>query len=329
MRSWRHRAAAAQGTVSCRCAGCTCSLAHTPHSDLVWSYSRSQAFYGENIATSPSFVDRHWAGPSRGLDHSLDEGDEDEEAESEEQLTSEYESDSAYDDDELDGSGGDGSSGGVRGAGAAPRRSGNRSSGDYGALDEAHNMEWAEPLPPNALRAGASGLPTGSALGRREVRAGGSMRDRRLSRLADEQDDDRSRSRSRSPKRLGAARGRGVPAALRAQLHDEQSRQQQHHLAFSSDDSSALARCSRPSPTTASSDEFAPAPPTEHTRLLGPGSGPRRRSSATSDAHRRASYAKSSGMSSGARFAAQGYGSSTFWQSWFNTVNALVGVGIL
>ena len=30
--------------------------------DLVWSYSRSQAFYGNNIATSPSFVERRWAG---------------------------------------------------------------------------------------------------------------------------------------------------------------------------------------------------------------------------------------------------------------------------
>jgi vesicular inhibitory amino acid transporter len=155
------------------------------------------------------------------------------------------------------------------------------------------------------------------------------MRDRRLSRLADEQDDERSRSRSRSPKRLGAAaRGRGVPPALRAQLRDEQQRQ---HYDLSSDGSSALARGSRPSPATASSDEFAAAAaPTEHTRLLPPGAAPRRRSSGMLEAQqRRASYAKSSGMSSGARFAAQGYGSSTFWQSWFNTVNALVGVGIL
>ncbi|KAK0563146.1 hypothetical protein OC861_004963 [Tilletia horrida] len=33
--------------------------------DLVWSYSRSQAFYGDNIGTSPSFADRRWAGPHR------------------------------------------------------------------------------------------------------------------------------------------------------------------------------------------------------------------------------------------------------------------------
>ncbi|PKI82956.1 hypothetical protein MVES1_003567 [Malassezia vespertilionis] len=32
--------------------------------DLVWSYSRSQAYFGDNITTSPSFVDRRWRGPS-------------------------------------------------------------------------------------------------------------------------------------------------------------------------------------------------------------------------------------------------------------------------
>ncbi|CAD6971212.1 unnamed protein product [Tilletia controversa] len=41
--------------------------------DLVWSYSRSQAFYGDNIGTSPSFADRRWAGPHR--DSIAEEGD--------------------------------------------------------------------------------------------------------------------------------------------------------------------------------------------------------------------------------------------------------------
>ena len=34
----------------------------TSCSDLIWSYSRSQAYFGDNITTSPSFVDRRWCG---------------------------------------------------------------------------------------------------------------------------------------------------------------------------------------------------------------------------------------------------------------------------
>lgn len=42
------------------------------------------------------------------------------------------------------------------------------------------------------------------------------------------------------------------------------------------------------------------------------------------------SWLRHSHMStSSSKFRMQGYGTSTFWQSWFNTVNALVGVGIL
>ena len=44
--------------------------------DLVWSYSRSQAFYGNNIATSPSFVERRWAGQELEEGDSIYEDDE-------------------------------------------------------------------------------------------------------------------------------------------------------------------------------------------------------------------------------------------------------------
>lgn len=237
-------------------------------------------------------------------------------------LTSEYddeeEDDDYYDDDE---------------ASVATREV----SDGYGVMDDhtpAGDMEWGEPLPPNAIarrnQAGGGGAMAGGVpLGRRERR--GSARDRRLSRLADEeaQDDERSRSRSRSPKRLGAASGRrGVPPALRSALHDESS--------GVSSTSSGVRRASRFSHSGLSSSEAgegggAAAAARESTPLLDA-----RRSSksglAASPTTRRgegSAFAKSSGMSSGARFAAQGYGGSTFWQSWFNTVNALVGVGIL
>lgn len=33
--------------------------------DLVWSYSRSQAYFGDNLMSSPSFVERHWGDDSQ------------------------------------------------------------------------------------------------------------------------------------------------------------------------------------------------------------------------------------------------------------------------
>ncbi|WFD33148.1 hypothetical protein MSPP1_004206 [Malassezia sp. CBS 17886] len=40
--------------------------------DLVWSYARSQAYFGDNITTSPSFVERHWCGDGSGADTDAD-----------------------------------------------------------------------------------------------------------------------------------------------------------------------------------------------------------------------------------------------------------------
>ncbi|KAK0566140.1 hypothetical protein OC844_000884 [Tilletia horrida] len=70
--------------------------------DLVWSYSRSQAFYGDNIGTSPSFADRRWAGPHRAS--IAEESDPnlsshaDQEEEDEDDVYSEYEDE--YEDEE-------------------------------------------------------------------------------------------------------------------------------------------------------------------------------------------------------------------------------------
>lgn len=63
-------------------------------SDLVWSYSRSQAFYSNNFNTSPSFVaETRWRGPHADLDEEDDEqvGEDDDEEYLEEYLDSDGE----------------------------------------------------------------------------------------------------------------------------------------------------------------------------------------------------------------------------------------------
>ncbi|KAE8270068.1 hypothetical protein A4X09_0g2280 [Tilletia walkeri] len=73
--------------------------------DLVWSYSRSQAFYGDNIGTSPSFADRRWAGPHRASiaeeddDHEADPADGDEYEDEDDDEDADYEDYSEYDDE--------------------------------------------------------------------------------------------------------------------------------------------------------------------------------------------------------------------------------------
>lgn len=212
----------------------------------MWSYSRSQAFYGENIATSPSFADRRWAGPLADGE-SIDDEDSakslDEDEEEDEELLTEDDFDSLPDDDPQY---------------ASP----------------AGQLDWPEEqLPPNAVAAQRS------RLGRRERRDRERVVDRRLRSLAGgdgDVDEERSRSRSRSPKRLTSSSGPSRP-------------------------SSRLRLPSSPvKPVKPDVEE------TETSPLL-----------------------KKAASTSTMRFRRQGYGSSTFWQSWFNTVNALIGVGIL
>ena len=267
-------------------------------SDLVWSYSRSQAFYGENIATSPSFADRHWAGPSGGIDSSVEEEDDDDE--DEEILTEDA---SILDDDDEDGDVEDDYSADLTASPAGP-------------------MDWGdEQLPVNAYnRRGIARASGAGGLGRRERRMEGRSprdrqraTDRRLTRLAagDETDEERSRSRSRSPKRLNVVRPK---SSLR-------SGQKSSYGSESSGQSEAI-------PTRDQQTLSGDKAPTERTPLLDPSALEARR--VKDRLPRTPSWFRSSAVSNASnKFQLQGYGTSTFWQSWFNTVNALIGVGIL
>lgn len=278
--------------------------------DLVWSYSRSQAFYGENIATSPSFADRHWAGPSHGIDSSVEETSEGEEEDEE----------TDYDDEEL----------------LADELSRRSREDDIIAASPAGPMEWPEEqLPPNALPR----RPSRGMLGRRERRRSNEERspgrrgvaramNRNIRRIAADDDDEeeRSRSRSRSPKRVNLSR----PST--SHLRDSPSTADQE----AEQGSVPILRSIRSTMGRRGDGETRkvslPRPEAnESTPLLGLEHGaaeagrPRRPSLL-----RTPSWFRSSGMSAASfKFRLQGYGSSTFWQSWFNTVNALVGVGIL
>lgn len=237
-------------------------------SDLVWSYSRSQAFYGENIATSPSFTDRRWAGPrpdpdTESMDDDEDEDEEDfstksiDEDDEEETLTEdEYEDTLHY---------------------ASP----------------AGQLDWPEEqLPRNAVASQRNQLGRRERRERRGTDRGGAV-DRRLRSLAREDrdgDEERSRSRSRSPKRLTSSSGGGGGGGGGGSGSGGPSRP-----------TSRLRLPSSPPPTKTDTEAVG-----ERTPLL-----------------------KKANSSSTMRFRRQGYGSSTFWQSWFNTVNALIGVGIL
>lgn len=245
---------------------------HATPRDLVWSYSRSQAFYGENIATSPSFVDRHWAG-RRSDSETLTEEDSQEG----------YNSESEDWDDEED---------------LEVLADEDAGSADHHGYPDGGDLEWeGEQLPPNALA-------------RRRAKA----RDRRLSRLEDEEDEERGRSRSRSPKKL----------------NDDTSRvsrtpHEGSHLNPSSirwEPTEALDKAVRPSSPEAPSN-----PATESTPLLSRSRSNLLLARKTSDRLSRTGSRASMSTKSSVRI--EELGKSTFLQSWFNTLNVLVGVGIL
>jgi vesicular inhibitory amino acid transporter len=186
-------------------------------------------------------------------------------------------------------------------------------------------MDWAdEQLPANAYRRRSSG-PTGSstALGRRERRREARIpeerhraMDRRVTRLSvdDQGDEERSRSRSRSPKRINAVR---PTSGLR--IRSSQSSQESEDSS-NGGPSSNSQRLKRGSTSNQNADENTP--------LLNPSDVESRRPEER--VLRTPSWFKSPGTSgTTAKYRVQGYGTSTFWQSWFNTVNALIGVGIL
>ncbi|SNX85493.1 related to amino acid transport protein [Melanopsichium pennsylvanicum] len=255
--------------------------------DLVWSYSRSQAFYGNNIATSPSFVERRWAGQD------LENGD----GSDQEHLSSDDEENDYF-----------ASTGHSRSGTDADETTDTASVASDARFEPSDEFEWeGETLPPNAI-------------GRSRRRRVSKVRDRRLEQLGESEgegngdQEERSRSRSRSPKQLSS---RASNSRLNPNRINRQS-QYSTHSAISApadvlrdpfaeeDDQDAGKARSKVS-------ESAPLLAKTKTNSYG--------------ALRRASGA-------GAVVPESSYqplelGHSTLLQSWFNTVNALVGVGIL
>lgn len=246
--------------------------------DLVWSYSRSQAFYGNNIATSPSFIERRWAGQD------LEEG------------SSIYEDDEDYLSDEDED-----------GASVSHFRSEADTDGDSVNSDSRFGpgeLEWdGEAMPPNAV-----------SRQRRRSKA----RDRRLERLEGLDGDEGSRSRSTSPKRLSRPLDGVQREASRLNPNVSFPDQKQSQRSSLSDSSNAGPASLR--------DPYAEdQPASESAPLLSTMSDlPSRKKSSFYGTTRRVSETRTD---SGYR--AYQTGTSTLLQSWFNTVNALVGVGIL
>ncbi|GAC94538.1 amino acid transporter [Pseudozyma hubeiensis SY62] len=263
--------------------------------DLVWSYSRSQAFYGNNIATSPSFVERRWAGQDLEEGDSIYEDDE-------EYLSGEYDEDES---EETDGSTAHSRSG--TDADADTDTASMASDARFGPSDQ---FEWeGEALPPNATQ-------------RNRTRRRSKARDRRLEQLESADEDERSRSRSRSPKRLSAVGPR--ERASNSRLNPARSAQTlvasgqglRDPFAQDDDNNNSNSKDTEVTPLL-TSKRSADA---NSTRRKSGSYGALRR---TSDS---GAYSNRSGDSS---YHVLQLGTSTLLQSWFNTVNALVGVGIL
>lgn len=261
--------------------------------DLVWSYSRSQAFYGNNIATSPSFVERRWAGQDLEERDSIFEDEQ------------EYVSGQDDEDESEDYDAHTSHSRFATDADADTDTASMASDARFGPSDQ---FEWeGEALPPNATQ-------------RIRTSRRSKARDRRLEQLESADEDERSRSRSRSPKRL--APGGPHERTSNSKLNPNRS-------AYSSATTGEMLR-----------DPFAEdninnsIKPSEVTPLLSnkrsTDANPARRKSATYGALQRPSdSATLSNRSADSGYHVYELGNSTLLQSWFNTVNALVGVGIL
>ncbi|TKY86186.1 hypothetical protein EX895_005011 [Sporisorium graminicola] len=264
--------------------------------DLVWSYSRSQAFYGNNIATSPSFVERRWAGQEMEADSIYE--DEAEYVSGEDELS---------DEDDESGEGSTSHSRSGTDADADTDTASMASDARFGPSDQ---FEWeGEALPPNATQ---------------RTRRRSKARDRRLEQLESADEDETSRSRSRSPKRLAGPRERASNTRLAPNRSDLQRRSQ-----FSSASGEALRDPLADDDDTGNNSSSKDS---EATPLL---TGKRssdiaKRKSGSYGAVRRASESGAISTRSGdSSYHVQELGNSTLLQSWFNTVNALVGVGIL
>ncbi|KDN39460.1 hypothetical protein K437DRAFT_227989 [Tilletiaria anomala UBC 951] len=277
--------------------------------DLVWSYSRSQAFYGDNISTSPSFVEHHWArrrleGERAGDEHAyedssnFDSQDDDEEDEDWHEEERDNISESVADEEEE-----------VNG-------DHNR---EYNDASGSSATAWpGEQLPPNSVQ--RSSLQQKRRLSANKAHA--------LEEDDNQRRERRGRSRSRSPKRLASSTsqdGRGsfgstCPGSggpLLCGFKGERGWQAQAPL---QENGLPVGRLSQSNQAGG---------PNERTPLLKAADSPAAAATGTASGSASGGGALLQRQRSLRKDVAAQYGTSTFLQSWFNTLNALIGVGIL
>lgn len=309
--------------------------------DLVWSYSRSQAFYAENIGTSPSFVDHYSPLPGASDEDSetygtSDSFDDDEDEDEEEY----YDDDESYSDEE-------GHHHAYRptedaeapaNEGVAPSEAGSEADGtEVDVRGEAH---WdGQQLPSNARP--QEGGPPGTQGLSNLSRAALQSRTDKLRKLADEegsQEDSSERGRGRRRSRSGAAQDGLLhpPSGTEdRRLSGEASSATSNKGVLGARESRSLSsstsgerRPARARPTSST----VPRPISDTAPVMGEqapllSGGAKRRSSAQvgTQARRRSTLIHPH-AAPGVAYPA---GTSTFLQSWFNTLNAVMGVGIL
>lgn len=338
--------------------------------DLVWSYSRSQAFYAENIGTSPSFVEHYIPSAS----------DEEQNAEA----SDSFDDDDYSDEDEEDYSGEEDGSGPYHGveydsfASDAPADESIPPSGSETGSDAGETTvdlrrptgDWqGEQLPSNARvpikddRAAdllSQRSPPAQAQGLSNLsRAALQARNDKLRNLADDDgtsaDDsaDRGRGRNRSsasqedgllrppPSAQGVgghrlSAGASSASSGRSHLGARQSRSQSSSTSRTRRSNVRTGRASG-TRTRASIEDVDPkllpaghGHVVSHTSTVSGDQAPllnaKRRSSGMGLASRRRSTLVHPHAAPGVAYPA---GTSTFLQSWFNTLNAVMGVGIL
>lgn len=283
--------------------------------DLVWSYSRSQAYLGDNLVSSPSFVERRWRGhiPDSAMDtESAQESDaqqsnlDDTDAEFSYDNDSELVSEEDDDDDEAPAPRVRDRSlskpnRNVPWTGMSEDGDSSESGGDQYALHHAHSTD-------PALR----------RLSQRSYRPPRPS-DEFDEGLSDDGQDGSGRSRSRSPKPIDpdATLSSHAPRLYYATPDRAPSRPPRGTSPFQKH---SRSRSRIRTPIRASAPHLRdPYRVDERTPLM--------RVSNLGSSYENA--LNLSQMSSAVSPELADEDKSTFWQTWFNTVNALIGVGIL
>lgn len=277
--------------------------------DLVWSYSRSQAYFGDNITTSPSFVERHWRGR-------VPEGQGDIESDAT-PLTS---ADSATEDetsaDNIESSDDE--------SAALHARVRDRGATSLETQKYWHTLEPEGDFEHTETVRGRPGYADRNHNARAFVKRPTSNRSHHSGRRAENEYDeglsdgdegeDSSRSRSRSPKRLGGETPTGQRLLMPYGKDRAPSRPPR--------DSSPYGARKR-SRSQYRTQLRAAAP-----HLRDPYHVDERAPLLRGRTAQPAYSTSSRGASPPAEQDAE-HGKSTFWQTWFNAVNVLVGVSIL